>query len=74
MVPLSLLPPGKEAVIIEIRGGMGWRRRLMELGLMEGMKIKVIQRLFPGPVVIAVGNARVVLGFGMAQRIMVREV
>lgn len=71
--PLSVASPGEEVVLVNIRGGRGWRRRLMEMGLSEGMKIKVIHSSPPGPCIIAIGNSRLFLGYGMAQRILVSD-
>ncbi len=74
IIPLSWLSPGEEGIIVDIRGGRGWRKRLMEMGIAEGVRVKVIQNIFPGPCVVAIGNVRIVLGYGMANRIMVRGV
>ena len=69
---LSFLNPGREATIVAIKGGKGWRRRLMEMGVAEGMKVKVLQNSFRGPMVISVGKTRLVLGYGVACRILVK--
>ena len=72
--PLGFLSVGKEGIVVQVKRGKGWRRRLLEMGIAEGAKVKVVQNVFPGPCVVALGNVRLMLGHGMANRIMVREV
>jgi ferrous iron transport protein A len=72
--PLSLVPPGKEVIVVAIHGGRGLRMRLTEMGLKEGMKLKVLHSYGSGPCIIQVGDTRLVLGYGMAQKIFVKEV
>ncbi|SHE65242.1 ferrous iron transport protein A [Thermoanaerobacter uzonensis DSM 18761] len=73
IVPLAMLPVGKNAVIVNVVGGEGIRRRLTELGLSRGAVIRVIKKDI-GPLIIALDESRMVLGFGMAQKIMVEEI
>jgi len=73
ILPLTLATPGKEVILISIADGRGLRARLTDMGLMEGMRFRVIHSHRPGPCIILVGETRLVLGHGMAQRIMVRE-
>jgi len=73
IMPLTIVPPGKEATLISIAGGMGLRTRLADMGLNEGVKIKVLHSHRPGPCVVLVGNTRLALGHGMAQKMLVKE-
>lgn len=73
IVPLTLVAPGKEVVLVSIEGGWGLRRRLTEMGLYEGMKFKVLHFHKPGPCIIVVGDTRLVLGYGMVHRVLVKE-
>ncbi len=72
ILPLTMVPLYREATLVAITGGRGLRMRLTEMGLNEGTKLRIIHSSFPGPCVIAVGNGRLVLGYGMAQKILVR--
>lgn len=72
--PLSLVPPGKEVILVAINGGRGIRARLTDMGLNEGMKLKVLHSHRMGSCIILANNTRLVLGHGMAQKIMVKEV
>ncbi len=73
LIPLVKLNRGEEGIIGSINGGQGMRKNLENLGVREGVKIKVISRHYmKGPVVILIGKSRVAIGFGMARRIMVQ--
>ena len=69
MIPLSMVGPGRVR-IVHIAGGKGVWRRLMEIGVRPGDVVEVIKP-GPGPVIIAKGNMRVGLGFGMAHKVFV---
>ena len=73
MFPLAFARPGEEVVIDRIMGGYGIQRRLSEMGLLPGERIRVISS-DSGPVVVEVKGVRVGIGFGMAKKIMVRRV
>jgi len=72
-LPLSLVSPGKEVTLIAMQGGRGLKARLTDMGLNEGMRFKVLHSHRLGPCIILVGNTRLVLGYGMANKIMVEE-
>ena len=73
ILPLSMVPAGREVILVSIEGGWGLRKRLNEMGLNEGMKFKILHSHRPGPSIIHVGNTRLLLGHGMAHRILVKE-
>lgn len=72
LLPLPMLPPGTEATLVDVRGGGGVRRHLADMGLVPGVRIRVLNGTSCGPVVIAVGDTRLALGRGMAHKILVR--
>ncbi len=72
LLPLSLVPPGKEVTLVAIHGGRGLRARLTDMGLNEGVKLRVLHSHRTGPCIVLIGNARLMLGHGMAQKVMVR--
>jgi len=74
LLPLTMVVPDREVTLISIAGGRGLRARLTDMGLNEGMKLKVLHSHRPGPCIVLAGNTRLVLGHGMAQKILVREV
>ena len=54
-----------------IDGGRQLRGRLAALGLLPGAELEVIQNSGQGPFVVAVRGSRIVIGRGMAARILV---
>lgn len=66
------LEDDEKGTIIEIRGGKMAAKRLADLGLKPGAEVKAIrQTLFSGPVQIEVNGSRLVLGRGLAGKIIV---
>ena len=72
VTPLSSARQGERLVIEKFTGGAGSRMRLMSMGLRVGDAVDVITNLNQGQLVIAVDNRRLVLGRGLAQKIMVK--
>ncbi len=71
-MPLSMVTPGQEVKFVSVRGGRGVRRRLADMGFNPGVKIMVIQGGFQsGPIIVAIRDARLALGHGMAHKIIV---
>ncbi len=69
---LAQMKTGQTGTVVEVLGGHGLIRRLDALGIRPGKKVtKISSTLFHGPVTLAVDNARVAVGFGMAKRIIV---
>jgi ferrous iron transport protein A len=64
---------GETGEIAYVRGGGGITRRLTELGLAPGMRVRMVSDAGSvGPVIVRVGDARIGIGRGMARRVLVR--
>ncbi|MBC7343608.1 MAG: FeoA domain-containing protein [Clostridia bacterium] len=72
VLPLAFLAIGREGVVKEIIGGPGLRKRLAGLGFARGAVVRVIQN-DRGPLIVALGDSRLALGYGMACKVMVEE-
>jgi len=70
--PLALVTPGEEVTLVDVRGGLGIRRRLASMGLSPGIRMRLLQNAGRGPVLVMRGDTRLVLGRGMAYRVLVR--
>jgi ferrous iron transport protein A len=70
-MPLALIHEGARAVLRSIQGGRGVRGRLAALGLIPGAEVTVLRNGGNGPFVIAVNDARICIGRGMAMQIEV---
>ncbi len=71
LIPLTSLKPNTERTVIEIRGGYGIRKKLADLGLVPGTKVRVVNKNILGPIILAIRNYRLAIGRGMANKIMV---
>jgi len=69
---LTDMKEGQTGIIFEIAGGRTATKRVADLGLTPGTEIKVIRKtLFSGPVQIEANGSKLVLGKGLASKIMV---
>jgi len=64
---------GQRGTVLQLQGGRGLVNRLNALGIRPGKKItKVSAMLMRGPVTIEVDRAQIAIGFGMANKIIVK--
>ena len=69
---LNQLEDGETAIILSVQGGKMLTKRLADLGITTGTTVKVIRKtLFSGPVQVEVAGSRLVLGWGLASKIIV---
>jgi len=69
--PLSTVRSGETVRLASIEAGRGLNSRLASMGLVPNVKITVVNNGHPGPFVISVKGSRMMLGRGMAHKIMV---
>ena len=69
--PLSKVHAGETVKLVSIKAGRGLNSRLASMGLVPNVKITVVNNSQPGPFVISVKNSKMMLGRGMAHKIMV---
>lgn len=82
VLPLTNLKNGERATIISIgvssrssrhRHHWGFRKRLEDMGLTPGVELRVVKSApFHGPIELQVRGSRLVIGRGMAERILVK--
>ena len=72
LLPLSEAPGGERLVIVRLDGGPMARARLMAMGLRIGDEVDVITNSGQGQLVVGVEFKRIVLGRGMAGKLMVQ--
>lgn len=72
--PLFMLEIGRPARVVALEGGREFRSRLVAMGLNVGSEVRVVNNGNQGgPTLVASGNARLALGRGMTQKILVVE-
>ncbi|MBN2182117.1 MAG: ferrous iron transport protein A, partial [Sedimentisphaerales bacterium] len=70
-MPLSNIKSGKRVRLVSIEAGRGLNSRLASMGLLPNVEITVVSNGHPGPFVISVKGSKMMLGRGMAHKIMV---
>jgi ferrous iron transport protein A len=70
-IPLKGTKPGQHVRVTDIAGGQDLRARLCAMGLTPGMAVEVVSTA-GGPIVLRVMGSRLMIGHGMAAKIMVR--
>jgi Fe2+ transport system protein FeoA len=69
--PLSTVKTGETVKLARIEAGRGLKSRLASMGLIADVQITVANNGRRGPFVITVKGSRMMLGRGIAQKIMV---
>ena len=70
---LSFVERGRTVRVVSIEAGFGLARRLMEMGMLVGSVVKVVEQSY-GHVIVEVRGARFALGRGMSSKIVVEVV
>ncbi len=70
--PLSIVKEREKVRLVSIEAGRGLNSRLVSMGLVPNIEITVLNNSHPGPFVISVKGYKMMLGRGMAQKIMVK--
>lgn len=73
MNKLSNAKTGSKLTFISANGGKGVHHRLAEMGLVPGEKIKVLHNSGHGQVTVRIKGSKVAFGYGLAQKIAVRD-
>ncbi len=61
--------------IVGFRGGWGMQRQLIQLGLLPGNTVRIIQSApFHGPLLVEVDGREVVIGRNIARHILVEKI
>ncbi len=72
IIPLVMMPEGKDSKIISINAGKCLLNRLRSMGFIENTMLKV-KKGVNGSLIVSVNGCDYALGFGMASKIMVQE-
>ena len=70
-MPLMLTSEGQEVVLAGVHGGRNLSHRLAEMGLLPGVRFRILARGRPGPFIILLKDSRLMLGHGMVHHIYV---
>ena len=70
VMPLAMMSEGEEGTVVHVTAGRGLARRLAEMGIGPGARVRVI-RNGPGPMLVSVRGVRMAIGRGIAMKVMV---
>jgi ferrous iron transport protein A len=70
-IKLSDCEPGSHVIIDKISGGDKLRDKLFSMGILPGKDIEILSLRKRGPVIVKVNETRLVIGHGMALKILV---
>jgi len=71
-IDLTQLKTGKSGVVKSLEGGFDFRRRIENMGIREGKKIrKTSTHFWRGPQTVKVDNITVAIGYGMAKKVII---
>lgn len=73
-MPLALALAGQELELVSISGGRRFQHRMVEMGLVPGVRFSVVASSRPGPFILQLNQTRLVVGRGMSDRLFVRPV
>jgi len=68
--PLAMLRPGESGTVVQILAGRGLMLRLIEMGITIGSRVIMLHNN-SGPILVLVRDSRLVLGRGVAMKILV---
>ncbi len=66
-----MVKAGEKVRLVSVNAGQGLNRRLAAMGFVPDVEITVVSSGHPGPFVISVKDSKMMLGRGMAHKIMV---
>lgn len=70
--PLSTVATGEKVRLVRVEAGRGLNSRLASMGFVPDVEITVVSNGHPGPFVIIVKDVKMVLGRGVARKVLVR--
>jgi len=71
LVPIALVREGEVVRIAGLTGGMGVRRKMIDLGLAPGVIVNVVRNSFyGGPLILEYGGTKLAIGRGLAGKIL----
>lgn len=72
-IPLCELHPGDRATVVRLDGGAAFRGRMVSMGVVPGRGIEVLSGRRRHPFLVRTGSTRIMIGWGMLDRVIVRR-
>jgi len=75
LMPLAMCEPGIEVEVeMDTFSNYLLRKRLTDLGIYNGSRLKIVQNDFRGPIIVKAKDSNIALGRGQASKIMVKKI
>ncbi|MDY6788065.1 MAG: FeoA family protein [candidate division WOR-3 bacterium] len=71
--PLTLAAEYEEVIVHSLHGGRQFRGKCINLGLIPGKRIIIMNKNFRGPCVVKVNDSKIMIGNKMLSRIFVTK-
>jgi Fe2+ transport system protein FeoA len=71
MMPLAMVERGRKVRLVSVNGGHDLMGRLISMGLVPGVELEVVLNSSRGPFVVSAGGSRIMLGRGVAHKLLV---
>jgi ferrous iron transport protein B len=72
LIPVTALDEGEEGIVYSLAGGEGFSSRIAGMGIIPGIKIKVLRNI-GGLIIVFASDTRIALGRGEAHKILVAK-
>ena len=63
---------GKKVVVARLEGDRGDRQKLINMGIVPGVLVKIVRKNGRAPMLLSVMGRQMMIGCGLAQKIVVR--
>lgn len=70
-IPLAMASSGRKVRLVSVNGGRSMCSHLAALGLIPGVEVEIKRKSPGGPFVLGIKGGQLVIGRGMAQKILV---
>lgn len=73
LLPLSFLSEGEKGIVAKLNGGRTFMEKMNSMGISPGESIEVLTGTPGQALLVMIGNSRLALGFGLANKIEIEK-
>ena len=73
LIPLQFANEEETYYISELKGGKYFKEKCINQGIIPGQKVEIKNISTNGPYIVAINDARIVIGHSMLHRVLVRQ-
>ena len=72
-MPLSFLSEGERGKVVKLNGGRSFQEKMLSMGINQGNYVEVLSGTPGRALLVLIGETRLALGFGLAQKIEIEK-